>query len=101
MDCSLPGFPVHGDSPGNILEWFAMPPPGDLPNPEIEPRSSALQADSVSEPPGKSIYVCVCVCVCVCVYTHTLYYSASLRAWFQQCVDTIKWAVDGDTLAFN
>ena len=31
-----------------------MPPPGDLPNPGIEPRSPALQADSLpSEPAGK------------------------------------------------
>ena len=30
------------------------PPPGDLPNPGIKPRSPALQADSLSsEPPGK------------------------------------------------
>ena len=30
------------------------PPPGDLPNLGIEPRSSALQADSLpSKPPGK------------------------------------------------
>ena len=33
------------------LPW---PPSGDLPNPGIEPRSPALQADSLpSEPPGK------------------------------------------------
>jgi len=33
------------------------PPPGDLPNPGIEPRSPALQEDSVwSEPPGKPSY---------------------------------------------
>ena len=25
MDCSLPGSFVHGDSPGWILEWIAMP----------------------------------------------------------------------------
>ena len=31
-----------------------FPPPGDLPNPGMEPRSAALQADSLrSEPPGK------------------------------------------------
>ena len=37
-----------------ILEWVACPPPGDLPNPGIEPRSPALWADSLlSEPPGK------------------------------------------------
>ena len=39
---------------GRILEWVAHPPPGDLPNSEIEPRSPALQADSLpSEPTGK------------------------------------------------
>ena len=32
-----------------------FPSPGDLPNPGIEPRSPALQADTLlSEPPGKS-----------------------------------------------
>ena len=37
-----------------ILEWVAMPSPGDLPNPGIKPRSPALQADSLpSESPGK------------------------------------------------
>ena len=39
------------------LEYWSglpCPPLGDLPNPEIEPRSPASQADSVlSEPPGK------------------------------------------------
>ena len=36
--------------------WIGLPcpPPGDLPNPGIIPRSPALQADSLpSEPPGK------------------------------------------------
>ena len=37
-----------------ILEWVAFPSPGDPSNPGIEPRSPALQADSLqSEPPGK------------------------------------------------
>ena len=38
--------------------WSGLPcpPPGDLPNPGIEPRSPALQVDSLlSESPGKSI----------------------------------------------
>ena len=36
-----------------------FPPPGDFPNPGIEPRSSLLQADSVpSEPPGKPCFSC-------------------------------------------
>ena len=61
---------VHGDSPGKntgischallqgivpAQEWNT--PPGDLPNPGIEPRSPALQVDSLpSEPPRKPKY---------------------------------------------
>ena len=40
--------------------WSALPSPypGNLSDPEIEPRSPALQADSLStEPPGKSLPV--------------------------------------------
>ena len=38
-----------------ILEWVAMPSSRNLPNPGIEPRSLALQADSLlTKPPGKS-----------------------------------------------
>ena len=39
--------------------WSGLPCPSprDLPNPGIEPRSSALQADALpSEPPGKPIW---------------------------------------------
>ena len=54
MDCNLLGAFVHG-----ILQqeyWSGLPftTPGDLPNPEIEPRSPTLQAASLpSEPPWK------------------------------------------------
>ena len=57
MDCSLPGSSVHGDYPGKNTRvgcHTLHAPPGDLPNPGIEPRSPTLQADSLlSEPPGK------------------------------------------------
>ena len=55
----------HGLSPARLLcpwgfsrqeVWSGLPcpPPGDLPDPGIEPRSPELQADSLpSEPPGK------------------------------------------------
>ena len=37
-----------------ILEGVAIPSPGDLPNPGIEPRSPALQVDTLpAKPPGK------------------------------------------------
>ena len=53
LDCSLPGSSVHEIFQARVLEWVA-PSPGDLPNPGIEPRPPALQADALlSEPPGK------------------------------------------------
>ena len=52
MDCSLPGFSVHGTPQVRIQEWVAIPSPVDLPDAGIKPRSPALQADSLpSEPP--------------------------------------------------
>ena len=39
--------------------WSGLPcpPPGDLPDPGMEPRSPSLQAESLpSEPPGKQAY---------------------------------------------
>ena len=43
MDCIPPGSSGHGISHTRILEWVAMLPSGDLPNPEIDPGSLALQ----------------------------------------------------------
>ena len=49
-----PGSSVHGILQAGVLEWVVCPPPGDLPNSGIQPRSPALQVDSlVPEPPGK------------------------------------------------
>ena len=54
MDCNPPGSSVYGILQARIREWVAIPSPGDLPDPGIEPKSPALQADSLpSEPPGK------------------------------------------------
>ena len=46
MDYSPPGSSVHGILQARVLEWVASPP-GDLPDPEIKPKSLALQADSL------------------------------------------------------
>ena len=54
IDCSPPGSSVHGILQARILEWVAMPPPGDLPNTGIEPRSPALQMDSLPAELSKS-----------------------------------------------
>ena len=48
VDCSPPGSSVHGTLQVRTLEWVPFPSPGDLPDPDIEPRSPALQADSHS-----------------------------------------------------
>ena len=39
MDHSLPGSSVHGILQARILERVSCPPPGDLPDPGIEPAS--------------------------------------------------------------
>ena len=66
---------VHGIFQARILEWVAISFPRGLPNPEIEPRSPALQADSLpSEPPGK---VCIILKLNV-VWVNLGFYSVLL-----------------------
>ena len=59
MNCSPPGSSVHGDSPRQEY-WSGLPcpPPGDLPNPGVEPRSPGLHVDSLlAKLPGKPYLV--------------------------------------------
>ena len=81
VDCSPPGSSVHGILQARTLVWVAIPFSGDLPDPEVEPGSSALQADSLlSDSPGKPRgapkllghfdAVCVWVCACVCDFEY-------------------------------
>ena len=51
MDCSLPGFSVHGFSRQAYWSRLPFPSPGDPSNPRIEPRSPALQTDSLPSEP--------------------------------------------------
>ena len=56
MDYSAPGSSEHGwgFSRQEYRSGLPWPPPGELPKPQIKPRSSALLEDSLlSEPPGK------------------------------------------------
>ena len=47
-----------GISRQEYLSGLPFPSPGNLPDPGIEPRSPALQADTLpSEPPGKPVVV--------------------------------------------
>ena len=57
MDCSPPGSSVHGGfTKQEYRSGLPCPPPGDVPNPGIEPKSPVLQADSLpAEPQGKPV----------------------------------------------
>ena len=52
--CNPMDYTVHGILQASILESVAVPFSRGLPNSGIEPRSPALQEDSLpTEPPGK------------------------------------------------
>ena len=42
MDYGLPGFSVHGILQAEYWSGLPFPPPGDLPDPGMEPGSPAL-----------------------------------------------------------
>ena len=63
--CDSMDYTVHRILQARILQWVAFSSE-DLPNPGTEPRSPALQADSLpTEPQGKPIYIYIYI------YTHT------------------------------
>ena len=54
VDCSLPGFSIHGILQARILEWVTISFPRGSSWPKDQTRSPALGADALtSEPPGK------------------------------------------------
>ena len=58
MDCGLPGSSAHGILQVRVLEWVAMlSPPGNLPDPGVQPKSPALQADSLLSHKGRQVRV--------------------------------------------
>ena len=62
IDYIPPGYSVRGILQAEILEWVAIPSPGD------HSGSPVLEGDSLpSEPPGKPAYMCMYVYVCVCI----------------------------------
>ena len=50
MDCSPPGFSVHGISQARILEWVLLSSSRGSSKPEMEPMPPALQADALLVP---------------------------------------------------
>ena len=52
--CDPMGYRVHGIFQARILDWVGFPFPGGSSQPRDEPRSTALQVDSLpDEPKGK------------------------------------------------
>ena len=52
--CHPRDYTVHGILQARILEWVAFSFSRDLPNPGIEPRSPALQVDSLLAEPREA-----------------------------------------------
>ena len=59
VDCSPSGSSVRVILQAEILEWVAIPSPGDLPNPGIDPRYPSLQADTLQAEPGGKILLVI------------------------------------------
>ena len=57
INCSSPGSSVHGILQARILEWQPFPSSRDLLDQEIQPRSLALQADSLPPEPPKKPFI--------------------------------------------
>ena len=85
-DCSPPGSSVHGILQARMLEWVAISSSRDLPNPGIEPRSPALQVDSLtSETPRNP---------------HCLLARSKLRPlWAQGLFQVLRFIAEPKTLA--
>ena len=56
MDCSLPGFSIHGIFQARVLSGLPFPSPGDLPDPGSSPGPPHCRQKLLpSEPAGKSV----------------------------------------------
>ena len=68
------GSPSMEFSRQEYWSGLPFPSPGDLPNPGIEPRSPALEADALtSEPPGKPTHKS-----CTQTHTHKILYTVPI-----------------------
>ena len=64
---------IMGILQARILEWVAVPPIGNIPKQGIEPRSPALQVDSVptelSGKPSGSLHRSLLFCTTQCIFS--------------------------------
>ena len=85
MDCSPPGFSVHGILQARILEWLSFPLPGDLPYPGIKPTPAvapALQLDCLpAEPLVMDVFInliLVIISQCIQISNHVVHLKCIL-----------------------
>ena len=83
MDCTLPGSSVCGIFQARILEWLPFPPPGDLPDPGIEPGSPVLWEVSLpTKLPGKP-WGRMDTCICMAILQYKIKSFLKLcRSWY-------------------
>ena len=90
--------PSMGFSRQEYWSGFPFPSPGDLPDPRIDPRSPALQADALpSEPPGKpdrdgfmlKIYILMKK---VLIFKWWKNYTSHTALWKCICIMWVKWS---------
>ena len=69
--------PSMGFSRQEYCSGLPFPSPGDLPDPGIEPRSPAFQADALtSEPPGKPIIINIYLYILVFIFLFSKFLSS-------------------------
>ena len=80
MDCSPPGYSVHGILQARILRWVAMPFSRGSSQPKYQTRSPALQANFfTAEPLGKPIGGMTCLQICI----HGVPCRRETQAWWR------------------
>ena len=71
MDCSPPGFYVHGILQARVLEWVAMPSSrGNLPDPGIKPRSLTSTALAGRFFTTSATWAATYMCTYICTYMY-------------------------------
>ena len=79
MDCSVTGSSIQGFFQMRILSGLPCPPPGDLPNPGIEPYFLASPALTGRFTPETNmiIYVIGIIYVYICIFIYLYMYMST------------------------
>ena len=76
MHCSPPGSSVHGILQAEYWSGLPFPSPGDLPDPGIELRSPALQADSLPTELRREL---LCLFISILLYVLSIDHPPQLK----------------------